>query len=944
MKLINKLPFILVLASNILFSQNPEWVNFTYGNDVYAIAIEGNYVWVGTSGGLVWLDMTTEVMTFYNKANLGLPSNFVRSIAIDGQGNKWIGTGGGLAMFDGSRWTVYNTSNSGLPSDFVRSIAVDGQGNKWIGTWGGGLVMFDGLRWTIYNTSNSGLSSDYVNSIAIDDQGNKWIGTRGGLVKFDSLRWTVYNRSNSNLPSDTVYSIAIDGQGNKWIGTYGGLAMFDGSRWTVYNTSNSGLPSDYVYSIAIDGQGNKWIGTGGGGLAMFDGTRWTVYNRFNSALPGDVVLSIAIDGQGNKWIGAGGLAKFDGSRWTVYTMSNSALPSNNIRLIAIDGQNNKWIGTDGGGLVKFDGVSWIIYNTSNSGLPSNSVNSIAIDGQGNKWIGTSGGGLVVYKEGGFPIIQTNKSNINFGSKYISRIAYDTIKVRNSSSLNLTISEIRINNQVFRYIGTLPIVLRPNDSINIVFSFNPAESRNYVDTISIISNSFVNPVLKIVLTGRGVRPPYVASSVDTLKFGSVYVSDSLMRVIKIYNHGEIDTVRISSVVVDRPFYYVGGVPLFILPNDSANISFKFKPDTAGRHLREVKIISNAWNDTLRVYLDGFANPVVLSRYRVVQSNVVKLIYRVRGVSSLNLVLFEYSTDGGVNWISSSNISGRIRDIGNNSVDTVYWNSRRDLPSFEGYLRVRVKFSSGSNEYIVYVDSVGVDNLSPRFAGVLRAVGDTNRVILSWNRAFDISLPIRYRVYVSLDSLIFDFSRWALEVSDTFAVVSGLDNFRRYYFVVRSVDFLGNEDTNRVRIGVTPGGRSSVKMLRVLGDRLSSDVRIVYSVSSVVGDTVNLRFEYSVDGGSSWREARSFTRLGRDIVRYPYTDTLVWHSKVDTLVETQNCVVRLIPIGLGGVGFEGVSTRFVLDNLSPRFAGVRLHKNLLSQSKIVLYWNKAVDISK
>jgi ligand-binding sensor domain-containing protein len=41
---------------------------------------------------------------------------------------------GGLAKFDGVNWTVYNTSNSRLPDNYVRAIAIDGQGNKWIGT------------------------------------------------------------------------------------------------------------------------------------------------------------------------------------------------------------------------------------------------------------------------------------------------------------------------------------------------------------------------------------------------------------------------------------------------------------------------------------------------------------------------------------------------------------------------------------------------------------------------------------------------------------------------------------------------------------------------------------------------------------------------------------------------------------------------------------------
>jgi ligand-binding sensor domain-containing protein len=42
----------------------------------------------------------------------------------------------GLAKFDGVRWTVYNTSNCSLPYDFVNAIAIDEQGNKWIGTGG----------------------------------------------------------------------------------------------------------------------------------------------------------------------------------------------------------------------------------------------------------------------------------------------------------------------------------------------------------------------------------------------------------------------------------------------------------------------------------------------------------------------------------------------------------------------------------------------------------------------------------------------------------------------------------------------------------------------------------------------------------------------------------------------------------------------------------------
>jgi len=122
-------------------------------------------------------------------------------------------------------WIVYDTSNSDLPDNYVFTITIDEQRNKWIGTRNG-LAKFDGINWTIYDTSNSGLPDDSVNTITIDGMNNKWIGTTGGLTKFDEVNWVVYCTSNSNLPSIFIRVITIDEQGNKWIGTYGGLAVY----------------------------------------------------------------------------------------------------------------------------------------------------------------------------------------------------------------------------------------------------------------------------------------------------------------------------------------------------------------------------------------------------------------------------------------------------------------------------------------------------------------------------------------------------------------------------------------------------------------------------------------------------------------------------------------------------------------------------------------------
>ncbi len=82
---------------------------------------------------------------------------------------------GRAAKFDGTNWIVYNTSNSGLPNDFISSLAIDNNGNIWIGS--AGLDESDGTGWSTYTISNSGLPDNYVRSIAIDENGWKWLGT-----------------------------------------------------------------------------------------------------------------------------------------------------------------------------------------------------------------------------------------------------------------------------------------------------------------------------------------------------------------------------------------------------------------------------------------------------------------------------------------------------------------------------------------------------------------------------------------------------------------------------------------------------------------------------------------------------------------------------------------------------------------------------------------------
>jgi len=74
----------------------------------------------------------------------------------------------------GNKWTTYTIKN-GLADNWVHTITIDEQGNKWFGT-GYGVTKFDNKNWTTYTTKD-GLVCDYVVVITADRQGNIWFGT-----------------------------------------------------------------------------------------------------------------------------------------------------------------------------------------------------------------------------------------------------------------------------------------------------------------------------------------------------------------------------------------------------------------------------------------------------------------------------------------------------------------------------------------------------------------------------------------------------------------------------------------------------------------------------------------------------------------------------------------------------------------------------------------------
>jgi hypothetical protein len=165
----------------------------------------------------------------------------------------------------------------GLPTKDVYSITEDLDGNIWLGTIKGVAIFynqeaifteenFDAEQILITQDGNVQilLETEAINNIEIDGGNNKWIATQNnGVYRFspDGLTQLAhYTKDNTPLPSNNVYDIGINqANGQIFFATDRGLISytgdatnFDNKMEKVYAYPNP-VPSDYEGLISIQG-------------------------------------------------------------------------------------------------------------------------------------------------------------------------------------------------------------------------------------------------------------------------------------------------------------------------------------------------------------------------------------------------------------------------------------------------------------------------------------------------------------------------------------------------------------------------------------------------------------------------------------------------------------------------------------------------------------------
>ena len=324
----------------------------------------------------------------------GLPQNSVNAILQDRKGYLWVGTFGGLARFDGERFTVFSPADTrGFGSARILHVAESRSGDLWIGTVDGGVTRLrDGVAVTY--TQRDGLPSDFVASVREDREGTVWINTARGVARFVGSRLEAYP-THLGVPVSEFLRQERHG-GAMWFRAGSEVVRIgaDGSKASMKE------PGAWRVREAPDG--SVWLSA----AEEYRLVRYYhgVFSNVRLPPPGRKIthnfplLTMSDDAAGNVLlIVPAGLIRISGAASSIVA-EPLPWPSDDavkVRRLWEDHEGNLWVGTLASGLIRFRRAPLTAYG-SREGLADIGFNAVFRDREGRTWLG----GDVLYRSEG----------------------------------------------------------------------------------------------------------------------------------------------------------------------------------------------------------------------------------------------------------------------------------------------------------------------------------------------------------------------------------------------------------------------------------------------------------------------------------------------------------------------------------------------------------------
>ena len=340
----------------------------------------------------------------------GLPQNSVNAVVQTQDGYLWIATFGGLARFDGVRFTVFNTVNApALKSSRITALYEDPTGILWAATETGEIAC---RRDGEFQSFEAGGEAEEIFSLFADSNGYLWTGGWRGARRYrlPENRCAAGSHGFERIKpplagsqsSDQISTILETGDGAIWLDNFGTsdekpgrllrwradqpLEVFDAADGLAAGAPNEKKPGFLISDIALAPAKNGapetlWVADRSG-LLKFDGKRF-VKELFEDGDPNER-FRFARDQQGNLIVNLSDrIARLDAAnRWQT---SAAELAGKQARVLFSDRENNLWLGTNADGLYRLQ-PNFINSFDESSGVARNQTAAVLEDSAGNLWI------------------------------------------------------------------------------------------------------------------------------------------------------------------------------------------------------------------------------------------------------------------------------------------------------------------------------------------------------------------------------------------------------------------------------------------------------------------------------------------------------------------------------------------------------------------------------
>jgi diguanylate cyclase (GGDEF)-like protein len=337
----------------------------------------------------------------------GLPQISATCMAQDRTGYIWVGTQGGLARFDGVRFTTYTPQDEpALAGIWIRALLVDRRGRMWIGSYKGLAVYQDGRFSAIPAANARRWPTLDIYALAEQADGSIVVGSTDGVfqVRDDKLQ---------PVPGPhPALSLLPDGDA-LWVGSTGSVDRIgpDGSVQFALPLAAASATVSRVVRVG----GQLWAGTSQGLFALnappdaSPGAQGWIPVLADPAFDRSPITAMLADHDGNLWVGSNaGLARFREGRLAEFVPDTHPPAFRQVISAMEDREGSLWLGSQLNGLARvWNG--WTRRYSEGEGLHDPIVWSLAPDPDGRRlWVGTNDG-LSLFDHGRFQLVVPGKA-------------------------------------------------------------------------------------------------------------------------------------------------------------------------------------------------------------------------------------------------------------------------------------------------------------------------------------------------------------------------------------------------------------------------------------------------------------------------------------------------------------------------------------------------------